>query len=172
MTRDGGSTTHAETSKSLTMVVSPRWHRIVWGNLFLAVIPSVSGLISTGKQSARILPTTLSSLAYDETGNGVDLSSALDGVDDFDEWFSSNTSSGARVNSIRHAFFASMGRGLQFTSAKSSDLNRVAVVPRNIVMRVPYSDEEGAANSRSWDTNLSCKLWNECQKGRDSVYYG
>jgi hypothetical protein len=156
----------------LSMMVSTNWHRIVQGYLLLASLPGASGLLSTGRQPVKILPTTLSSLAYDETGTGVGLSNPLDGVDDFEEWFSSNTSSGARVKSIRHAVFTSMGRGLQFTSTKSSDLSRVAVVPRNLVLRVPYSDEEDKANSRSWDTNLSCKLWNECQKGKDSVYYG
>jgi hypothetical protein len=154
-------------------MVSTRWHRNVRRYLLLGALPSVSGLLSIGKQSVRILPTsTLSSLTSGETGTGVDLNNALDGVDDFEEWFLSNTSSGARVNNIRHAVFASMGRGLQFTSAKSSDLSRVAVVPRNIVMRVPYSDDEDVPNSRSWDTNLSCKLWNECRKGKDSIYYG
>lgn len=65
-----------------------------------------------------------------------------------------------------------MGRGLQFTSTKSSDLSKVAVVPRKLVLNVPFSDEEDSPNGHSWDTNLSCKLWEECQKGKDSVVYG
>ena len=61
----------------------------------------------------------------------------------------------------------------EFTSTKSSDLSKVAVVPRKLVLNVPYSDEEeDSSNGRSWDTNLSCKLWEECQKGKKSVYYG
>jgi hypothetical protein len=153
------------------MVISNRWTRIL-AFLLPGALPDASGFhIGKGNQPVKILPTSLSSLTYDETGTAVGLS-ALDGVDDFEEWFSSNMSSGARVNSIQHALFNSMGRGLQFTSAKSSDLNRVVVVPRKLVLRVPFTDEEDKASSRSWDTNLSCKLWGECQKGKDSVYYG
>ena len=152
------------------MVISNRWKRIL-AFLLPGALPASGFHLGKGNRPVKILPTSLSSLAYDETGTAVG-SSALDGVDEFEEWFSSNMSSGARVNSIRHALFNSMGRGLQFTSAKSSDLNRVAVVPRKLVLRVPFTDEEDKAISRSWDTHLSCKLWDECQKGRDSVYYG
>ena len=93
-------------------------------------------------------------------------------MSDFEEWFSTNSSSGAQLNNIRHAVFNSMGRGLQFTSTKSSALNKVAVVPRKLVLHVPFFNEEDSASGRSWDSNLSCKLWEECQKGKDSVYYG
>ena len=96
----------------------------------------------------------------------------LGGVAAFEEWFSS--SAGAQVNSVRHALFHSDSlRGLEFTSSKASDLNRVAVVPRKLVLSVPFSGEiEEDPTTKSWDTNLSCKLWEECQKGKDSVYYG
>ncbi|KAL7533186.1 hypothetical protein ACHAWF_004371 [Thalassiosira exigua] len=106
------------------------------------------------------------------TSEGTDVSKSLGGVADFEEWFSSNSSSGARANHVRHAVFNTMGRGLQFTSTKSSDLKSVAVVPRKLVLNAPYSDEEDSSSGRSWDTNLSCKLWEECQKGRDSPYHG
>ncbi len=92
------------------------------------------------------------------------------GVADFEEWFASNA--GAHVKNIRHALFRSTGRGLQFTSSKSSDLNKVAVVPRKLVLHVPYSDDENITNRPSWDSSLSCKLWEECQKGKGSSYYG
>jgi hypothetical protein len=153
----------------MTMVIS----KLIMAFLLPGALPDASGFhLSKGDRSIKILPPSLSSLTSDETGTAVSLSDALDGVDDFEEWFSSNMSSGARVNSIRHALFNSMGRGLQFTSEKSSDLNRVAVVPRKLVLRVPFTDEEVKASSRSWDTNLSCKLWDECQKGKGSDYYG
>ena len=65
---------------------------------------------------------------------------------------------------------------LTSTTTPSSALNKVAVVPRKLVLNVPFSDNEddiiSSSNGRSWDTNLSCKLWEECQKGKDSVYYG
>lgn len=145
-----------------------------WGlvsSLCIFALPSTSGFLSDkmiGRRSVKgkIHPTHLSSLSYDNT------SVALDGVTDFEEWFSSNVSSGARANSICHALFNSMGRGLQFTSTKSSDLKGVAVVPRKLVMRVPISEEGDKTSERSWDTNLSCLLFDECQKGKDSAYYG
>jgi hypothetical protein len=156
----------------LMMASTKKWYRIS-AFLLSCALPSASSFLSVGRRSVKILlPTSLASLTYDDTGTGVVFNNALDGVADFEEWFSSNMSSGARVNSIRHSFFNSMGRGLQFTSAKSSDLNKVAVVPRKLVMRVPCPDEDDKVSSRSWDTNLSCKLWEECQKGKDSVYYG
>ena len=97
----------------------------------------------------------------------------LGGVDSFEEWFSANTSSGARVNNIKHALFHSNSlRGLEFTSTKSSDLNKVAVVPRRLVLSAPFSDEDEYEGGRSWDTILSLKLWQECKKGKESAYYG
>ena len=111
------------------------------------------------------VPTILSmSSVSDDT---ITFSNSLDGVSDFEEWFASNVSSGAKVNNIKHALFNSMGRGLEFTSTKSSDLSNVAVVPRKLVLNVPYEED-----SNTWDTKLSCKLWEECQKGKDSEYYG
>ena len=110
------------------------------------------------------VPTILSmSSVSDDT---ITFSNSLDGVSDFEEWFASNVSSGAKVNNIKHALFNSMGRGLEFTSTKSSDLSNVAVVPRKLVLNVPYEEDS------NWDTKLSCKLWEECQKGKDSEYYG
>jgi hypothetical protein len=99
---------------------------------------------------------------------GVD--TTFGGVADFDEWFASNA--GAHVKNIRHALFRSTGRGLEFTSSKYSDLNKVAVVPRKLVLHVPYCDNENSTNRPSWDSSLSCKLWEECQKGKASLYYG
>ena len=97
----------------------------------------------------------------------------LGGVDIFEEWFSANSSSGARTNSIKHALFHSNSlRGLEFTSTKSSDLSKVAVVPRKLVLSTPFSDEDEEEGVRSWDTNLSVKLWQECKKGKASAYYG
>jgi hypothetical protein len=97
----------------------------------------------------------------------------LGGVDSFEEWFSANSSSGARVKSIKHALFHSNSlRGLEFTSTKSSDLSKVAVVPRKLVLSAPFSDDDEQEGGRSWDTNLSVKLWQECKKGKDSAYYG
>jgi hypothetical protein len=43
----------------------------------------------------------------------------------------------------------------------------VAVVPRKMVLSVPYSEEDD-----EWDKKLSCKLLEECRKGKDSAYYG
>lgn len=107
---------------------------------------------------ARVSPTThLSSMTTMD-----------EGVRDFEDWFSSNSSSGAKSSNLQHALFQSTGRGLQFTSTKSSALSKVAVVPRKLVLNVPYSDE----GDSSWDTTLSCKLWEECQKGKDSLFYG
>lgn len=97
----------------------------------------------------------------------------LGGVEIFEEWFSANSSSGAEANSIKHALFHSDSlRGLEFTSTKSSDLSKVAVVPRSLVLSAPFSDDDDEEGGRSWDTNLSLKLWQECQKGKDSKYYG
>ena len=133
------------------------WPLLLCGNSY--------GFAPVGRQTVQIhRPTRLSSTVSDDT---ITVSNSLDGVSDFEEWFSSNASSGAKVNNIKHALFNSMGRGLEFTSTKSSDLSNVAVVPRKLVLNVPY--EEG---SDTWDTKLSCKLWEECQKGKDSEYYG
>jgi len=98
----------------------------------------------------------------------------LGGVDSFEEWFAANSSSGAQVNSIKHALFSSNSlRGLEFTSTKSSDLSKVAVVPRKLVLSASFSDDEDEQEGgRSWDTNLSVKLWQECTKGKNSAYYG
>jgi len=94
------------------------------------------------------------------------------GISAFEEWFSEMP--GAQLNNVRHAVFHSNSlRGLEFTSTKSSDLKKVAVIPRKIVLRVPFSDDRGMdSNAKSWDTDLSCKLWGECQKGKNSPYYG
>jgi hypothetical protein len=91
------------------------------------------------------------------------------GIDPFEEWFASNSSNGARVSNIRHTMFQSGSlRGLEFTSKSSQDLNRVAVVPRKLVLSVPYSEDD----ENEWDTKLSCRLVEECRKGKDSLYYG
>jgi len=90
------------------------------------------------------------------------------GIAPFEEWFASNSSNGAHVSNIRHAMFQSDSlRGLEFTSKSSQDLNRVAVIPRKMVLTVPYSEEND-----DWDTKLSCMLVEECRKGKDSLYYG
>ena len=140
--------------------------------LWLLLLPcSISSFVSTPTKVLQ--PPTLSSTtttSYPTTSSVTN--PAMGGVDDFEEWFSTYSPSGAEVNNIRHALFNSMGRGLQYTSTKSSDLKKVAVVPRKLVLNVPFSDEEDSASGRSWDTNLSCKLWQECQKGKDSQYYG
>ena len=133
----------------------------LWFLLCGGLVGDASAFVSGGGL-AKIPPATLLSSATSED--------PLEGVSAFEEWFSSNSSSGAKFNHIRHARFNSMGRGLQFTSTKSSALDKVAVVPRNLVMNVPYSDE--ADGDSTWDTQLSCKLWKECQKGTESSYYG
>lgn len=146
---------------------------MVLRRVFLWVLPCAcligtsSGFASVGRPIK--VPSKLHSTTIPD-GTGTD--NALQGVSAFEEWFASNSQSGAKVNNIQHALFTSMGRGLQFTSTKSSDLNKVAVVPRKLVLHVPFSDEEDSSSGRSWDTNLSCKLWEECQKGKNSAYYG
>jgi len=145
---------------------SSRIHKILLWLIPCAALPNASGFISVNR------PVTTISLKSSTTSDDTGVSNLLGGVGDFEEWFSSNSSSGSQVNNVRHAIFNSMGRGLQFTSTKSSDLSKVAVVPRKLVLNVPFSDEEDSPNGLSWDTNLSCKLWEECQKGKDSVVYG
>mmetsp|Transcript_37702 Transcript_37702/g.79484 ORF Transcript_37702/g.79484 Transcript_37702/m.79484 type:complete len:411 (+) Transcript_37702:205-1437(+) len=135
----------------------------------LLLLGTSSGFTLTGGLKKKVPQTILSSTA---TSNDSDTNNSLGGVSDFEEWFEANSSAGAQFNNIRHALFNSMGRGLQFTSTKSSDLSKVAVVPRKLVLNVPFSDEGDSSNGRSWDTNLSCKLWQECLKGKASAYYG
>ena len=133
----------------------------------VALAGTASGFAPVARRPITSPP--LSTATSDDTST----INALGGVSDFEEWFAANSSTGARVDNLRHALFNSMGRGLQFTSTKSSDLNKVAVVPRKLVLNAPYSDEEDSDSGRSsWDTNLSCKLWEECQKGKGSQYYG
>jgi len=143
--------------------------------LCAGLLGTASGFASAGGLIKLSPSSSLSSTTTPSSDDNV-ITNSLAGVKDFEEWFSSNSSSGAQYNNIRHALFDSMGRGLQFTSRKSSALNKVAVVPRKLVLNVPFSDNEddiiSSSNGRSWDTNLSCKLWEECQKGKDSVYYG
>lgn len=151
-------------------MVACRLNRIsLWLLPCAGLVGEVSGFASvgSGRRSIRA-PLALPSTTSDDTS----VSNSLAGVAEFEEWFSSSASSGAQVNSIRHALFKSMGRGLQFTSTKSSDLSKVAVVPRKIVLHVPFSDDEESSSGLSWDSDLSCKLWQECQKGKNSVYYG
>eukprot|EP01082_Thalassiosira_pseudonana_P004385 g4405.t1 g4405 contig15:951658-953023(+) len=114
---------------------------------------------------------TATSLCSTQTDVDTSTNDQLGGVATFEEWFTSNSSIGAKVNSVKHALFHTNSlRGLEFTSKSSSDLNRVAVVPRKMVLSVPYSeDDEGF---RAWDTNLSVRLWEECNKGKSSAYYG
>jgi hypothetical protein len=114
---------------------------------------------------------TATSLCSTQTDVDTSTNDQLGGVATFEEWFTSNSSIGAKVNSVKHALFHTNSlRGLEFTSKSSSDLNRVAVVPRKMVLSVPYSeDDEGF---RAWDTNLSVRLWEECKKGKSSAYYG
>ena len=143
---------------------------------FLRLLPCVgligvaSGFAPASRWPAMQATSLFSTAASEDVDSAT--SSPLDGVSDFEEWFASNSGTGARVNNIRHALFDSMGRGLQFTSTKSSDLNKVAVVPRKMVLHVPFSDEEESDSGLSWDTSLSLKLWQECQKGKRSAYYG
>eukprot|EP00804_Cyclotella_cryptica_P021959 CCRYP_000908-RA/>CCRYP_000908-RA protein AED:0.13 eAED:0.13 QI:975/1/1/1/1/1/2/1568/421 len=100
----------------------------------------------------------------------------LRGIAPFEEWFASNSSSGARIQHIRHSTFHSNSlRGLEYTSTKAADLKGVAVVPRKMVLGVSYSEEdemEKEDDGRTWDVKLSCRLVEECRKGRDSAYYG
>jgi hypothetical protein len=125
----------------------------------------VSGFACRSKQYTSRL--------YSATVPDVSTKNLLGGVDSFEEWFSANSSSGARVNSIKHALFHSNSlRGLEFTSTKSSDLSNVAVVPRKLVLSAPFTDDDDKEGGRSWDTKLSVKLWQECQKGKISDYYG
>eukprot|EP00970_Alexandrium_tamarense_P002734 scaffold387_cov195-Alexandrium_tamarense.AAC.14 len=114
---------------------------------------------------------TATSLCSTQTDVDTSTNDQLGGVATFEEWFTSNSSIGAKVNSVKHALFHTNSlRGLEFTSKSSSDLNRVAVVPRKMVLSVPYSeDDEGF---RAWDTNLSVRLCEECNKGKSSAYYG
>ena len=92
----------------------------------------------------------------------------LEGVGTFEEWFTSNSSNGARISNVRHSMFQSDTlRGLEFTSKSSQDLDRVAVIPRKMVLSVPYTEDDD-----EWDTKLSCKLGQECRKGKESAYYG
>ena len=145
-----------------------------------ALIGNASGFVSFRSRIRIPSPSSSATTLHSTNPNYYDeVNSPLGGVATFEEWFSSHSSAGARINNIRHALFHSTTlRGLEFTSAKSSDLNRVAVVPRKLVMSVPYSEQEGSRedgawkDERSWDVNLSCKLWEECQKGRESMYYG
>ena len=112
----------------------------------------------------RLLP---SPLAASSGSSVVDTNrELLQGVAEFEDWFESAT--GARVNSIKHSFFGSYGRGLEFTSSRSKDLSGVIEAPRRLVLRVPDSDEEG----RGWDAKLATKLFNECKKGRSSEFWG
>lgn len=151
-----------------TMIVI-RLHLIL---LFLPfALRSVAAFASCGRRPLKKRTTWFASTATSASGD-TGVAASLDGVADFEEWFSSHASSGAKVKNIRHAFFNSTGRGLQFTSSKSSDLKKVAVVPRKLVLRVPYSDEDHNAGRSSWDSILSCMLWEECRKGKDSAYYG
>ena len=160
----------------MTMMFSNRWNAVLLGLLPFPCayqFGTAYGFAPVAVRRPLRLPgrPLCSTTAPDDT---VGVSNSLDGVADFDEWFSANSSSGARVNNIRHALFDSTGRGLQFTSTKSSDLSKVAVVPRRLVLSVPFSDEDESSSSsgKSWDTDLSCRLWEECQKGKSSVYYG
>jgi len=57
-------------------------------------------------------------------------------------------------------------------NAHLQDLNNVAVVPRKLVLNTPYSDDVDNESYSNWDTKLSCMLWDECQKGKESLYYG
>lgn len=91
---------------------------------------------------------------------------SLQGVAVFEQWFES--AAGARVKNIKHSFFGSYGRGLEFTSTSSKDLSGVIEAPRRLVLRVPYSDEEGS----DWDAKLATKLLHECKKGRASEFWG
>ena len=142
--------------------------------LLPCILGTASGFASIGSRgrasSIKAPSTFLSSTSAPEDTSGT--TNSLDGVAEFEEWFATNASSGAKVDNIRHALFESMGRGLCFTSTKSSDLNKVAAVPRKLVLNVPFSDEEESDSGLSWDTNLSCKLWEECRKGKASNYYG
>ena len=164
----------------------------------------VAGFSPIGISSRQSISTTsLSSSPATDTS-----STSLDGISDFNEWFTSNQ--GTKINNIKHAIF-NWGRGLEFTSRSTSgksalvclylialcisynvltyvtlislyhhkcynarlpDLNNVAVVPRKLVLNTPYSDDVDNENYSNWDMKLSCMLWEECQKGKDSLYYG
>ena len=151
-------------------MVHIRWNQL----LFLPFsLQSVAGFTSyDGSRSVKYLLSSFPSFATAPRDVDVDVVTSLDGVDDFEKWFAANSLSGAQVKNIQHALFRSTGRGLQFTSTKSTDLNKVAVVPRKLVLHVPYSDDGDSTNQSSWDSSLSCKLWEECRRGKDSPYYG
>ena len=138
-------------------------------NLLLCMflcLQHVAGFSPIGISSRQsiISTTSLSSSPATDTS-----STSLDGISEFEEWFTSNQ--GTKINNIKHAIF-NWGRGLEFTSRSTSDLNNVAVVPRKLVLNTPYSDDVDNESYSNWDTKLSCMLWEECQKGKDSIYYG
>ena len=146
-----------------------RWNQL----LFLPFsLRSVAGFASYDGSRSVKNQSSFPSFATAPGDVDVDVVTSLDGVDDFEKWFAANSLSGAQVKNIQHALFRSTGRGLQFTSTKSTDLKKVAVVPRKLVLHVPYSDDADSTNQSSWDSSLSCKLWEECQRGKDSPYYG
>ena len=141
-----------------------------WLILLLGILDDASAFASRSKSLAKHHNTLLHSTTVPDN---VSTKNPLRGVDIFDEWFAANSSSGAQANNIKHALFSSNKlRGLEFTSTKSSDLSKVAVVPRKLVLSTPFSDEDEQEGGRSWDTNLSVKLWQECKKGKNSEYYG
>lgn len=147
------------------------YSKLVWLILLLGRADDASGFATC--RSASLTKQHYTLLHATTAPDNVSTKNPLGGVDTFEEWFAANSSSGAQVNNIKHALFNSNSlRGLEFTSTKSSDLSKVAVVPRKLVLSAPFSDEEEQEGGRSWDTNLSVKLWQECQKGRDSAYYG
>jgi len=83
-------------------------------NLLLCMflcLQHVAGFSPIGISSRQCTPTTSlsSSPATDTT--------SLDGVSDFNEWFTSNQ--GTKINNIKHAIF-NWGRGLEFTSRSTS----------------------------------------------------
>lgn len=149
-------------------MVANRLRRLVW-LLPCAALPASGFAPARSRPGGAVPPTTAISSSAASDGAPA-AANSLDGVAEFEEWFASSPD--AKVNNVRHAVFDSTGRGLRFTSTKSSDLSKVAVVPRKLVLNVPYSDEDESSNGRSWDANLACKLWEECGKGRGSAYYG
>ena len=91
-------------------------HIIMMKNLLLCMflcLQHVSPFSPIGIRSRQSISTTsLSSSSTTDTS-----STPLEGVSDFNEWFTSNQ--GTKINSIKHAIF-NWGRGLEFTSRSNS----------------------------------------------------
>lgn len=90
-------------------------------------------------------------------------SSGLEGVNEFDSWYSKAQGSKCDVR-IAHAVFGGL-RGLMWNGATSAATGSLASVPSSLVLQ---SDE----SLPNWDAILASKLWREVLKGQASPFYG